>query len=68
MILRLGGQWRSAAAGGMAGGVVFLGWDMAAALAVGRALDVPEAVVAEFLPDIEPIAVKAMNRHLGERS
>lgn len=29
------------------------GWDFGAALAMGRALGVPEAAVAEFLPWIE---------------
>lgn len=43
------------------GGIV--GWDMTAALALGRALGVDERVMAEMLPAIEAVMV----RKTGER-
>lgn len=51
MCLRLGGQVRSD------WGHV-MGWDFGAALAMARALGVPEAAVAEFLPWIEAEMVR----------
>ena len=35
-----------------------IGWDFTAALAMARAMDVPEAAVAEFLPWIEAEMIK----------
>ncbi len=57
-MLRLGGQVRVA---GTMGGVSVLGWDMTAALALGRALGISEWIVAELLPDIEAVMVRKMN-------
>ena len=50
-MLRIGGQVRTDW-----GHVT--GWDFSAALALARALDVPERAVAEFLPWIEAEMVK----------
>lgn len=58
MVLRLGGQVRVAS--GMKCFVV--GWDLTAALALAEALHIDKAAVALLLPEIEPIAVAAMNR------
>lgn len=55
---RLGGQLRVVAG---PGGAAVLGWDMTAALALARALGVPEAAVAELLPEIEAAMSAAMN-------
>jgi hypothetical protein len=52
--LRLGGQLRA-----VPGAV--LGWDLGAALALARALAVDPLIAAEILPEIEAIAVRAMN-------
>lgn len=41
------------------------GWDMAAALAMARALGIERAAV-ELLPIIEAAAVKAINEHVAE--
>jgi hypothetical protein len=62
----MGGQRRAVGIGGMAGGLVFTGWDLTAAFGLAEALRVPAAVVAEFVTDIEPIAMAAMNRQLGD--
>lgn len=59
LVLRLGGQMRVAI--GLGGGRI-TGWDMPAALALGRALDVPERLVAEILPDIEAVMVREINK------
>lgn len=59
LVLRLGGQMRVST--GLSGGRI-TGWDMPAALALGRALDVPERLVAEILPDIEAVMVREVNK------
>jgi hypothetical protein len=41
------------------GGVAVLGWDMVAALALGRAMGASEWLVAEMLPGIEAAMVAA---------
>lgn len=45
---------------GMSGGRV-LGWDMAAAIEVGRALGVSTIIIAELLPAIEAVMVRKTN-------
>ena len=41
-----------------------LGWDMGAALALGTALGVPAPAIAELLPEIEAVMVRAVNAQL----
>jgi hypothetical protein len=41
-----------------------LGWDMTAALAIGRALGVPARAVAELLPPIEAAMVLRLNEQM----
>ena len=41
-----------------------MGWDMAAALALGHALGVNALVAAEILPEIEAIAIRAINEDI----
>lgn len=55
------GQWR--AIGGM--GTHVLGWDMAAAFALGDALGVNRTAIAVFLPDIEAVAARKLNERMG---
>ena len=55
---RLGGQTRT-----LPGAVI--GWDMAAAFDLARALDVPVAAVAELLPALEAIMVRKINEQLS---
>jgi len=57
LVERLGGQIRA-----MPGAV--LGWDMTAALALGRALGVPERAMGELLPEIEAVMVRQVNAQL----
>ena len=38
-----------------------IGWDMAAALALGAALGIPALAVAELLPPIEAVMVRKLN-------
>ena len=57
MAKRLGGQLRAIPG-------VALGWDMAAALALGHALGVNALVAAEILPEIEAIAIRAINEDI----
>lgn len=52
----LDGQIRAAGMGAV------IGWDMTAALAMGAALGLPALLVAEWLPEIEPLMVRAANR------
>jgi hypothetical protein len=54
LVLRCGGQLRA-----VPGAVI--GYDMTAVLAMGDALEVPRVAVAEFMPQIESVAVAAMN-------
>lgn len=46
-------------------GARMTGYDMGAALALGRAMGVSEAAVAEFLPIIENAAVRGVNEALS---
>jgi hypothetical protein len=55
---RLGGQLRI-----LPGAVI--GWDMGAALALGRALGVPSLAMAEFLPPIEAVMVRRINEQMA---
>ena len=57
---RLGGQLR------IAPGAV-IGWDMSAALALGRALSIPPLVLAELLPGIEAVMVLKLNEQMETR-
>jgi hypothetical protein len=41
-----------------------IGWDMSAALALGEALGVPPAAVAELLPVIEAVMVAKLNEQM----
>lgn len=43
-----------------------LGWDMAAALALGRALGIPALAIAELLPVIEAEMIRRMNEQIGK--
>jgi hypothetical protein len=45
---------------GMSGGRV-LGWDMATAIEMGRALGVSTTIIAELLPAIEAVMVRKTN-------
>lgn len=40
----------------------FLGWDMGAALAMGAAMGLPAHLVADILPEIEPVVMAALNK------
>ncbi|SLN50946.1 hypothetical protein PSA7680_02636 [Pseudoruegeria aquimaris] len=57
MVGRLGGQLRV-----LPGAVI--GWDMAAALALGHALGVPPLAMAELLPVIEAVMVVKLNEQM----
>lgn len=48
---------------GIPGGL--LGWDMTAALALGRALGIEPIAVAELLPVIEAVMIRKVNDRLG---
>lgn len=41
-----------------------LGWDLNAALALGAALGIPAAALAELLPPVEAAMVKALNKRM----
>lgn len=43
-----------------------IGWDMAAALALGAALGIPALAVAELLPPIEAVMVRKINEAMAE--
>jgi len=58
LVQRLGGQVRAVQG-------VILGWDMGAALAMGRALGVPEMLAADALPAVEAVMVKHLNAQEG---
>jgi hypothetical protein len=58
LVQRLGGQLRV-----VPGAVI--GWDMGAALALGRALGVPALAIAELLLPIEAVMVRKMNEQLA---
>jgi hypothetical protein len=55
LVTRLGGQMRITAAG------TIVGWDFTAALAIAGALGIDLAPVAEILPLIEAVMVRALN-------
>ncbi len=55
LVTRLGGQMRITAAG------MIVGWDFSAALAMASALGINPAPVAEILPAIEAVMVRALN-------
>ncbi len=55
LVTRLGGQMRITAAGAV------VGWDFGAALAMASALGINPAPVAEILPSIEAVMVRALN-------
>ena len=61
LVGRLGGQLRI-----LPGAVI--GWDMGAALALGRALGIPPMAIAEFLPPIEALMVRRLNESLRSSS
>ena len=63
LALRLGGQLR--VVGGLNSGAV-LGWDMAAALTMARALGVDPMLAAECLPEIEAVMVRKLNEQIGD--
>ena len=44
------------------------GFDMGVAFAMGAALDVPAAAIAELLPDIEAAAMGALAKQMEERA
>lgn len=56
LVIRLSGQFRTAAMGGV------IGWDLGAAIVLGEALGLPRFLLAEFLPDIEAAAVTALRK------
>jgi hypothetical protein len=45
-----------------------LGWDLGAGLALAEALGVNAVVAAEILPEIEAIAIRAINDELKAKS
>jgi hypothetical protein len=55
--MRLGGQLRVAKP-------YVIGWDMAAALSLARALGVNTRAAAEWLPDIESAMVRKVNEQI----
>lgn len=55
--MRLGGQLRVAPN-------AIIGWDIGAALALGRALGVNERAAAELLPEIEAEMVRKVNEQI----
>lgn len=55
--MRLGGQIRVAPS-------AIIGWDMGAALALGRALGVNARALAELLPEIEAEMVRKVNQQI----
>ncbi|MBU3029713.1 hypothetical protein KNW02_06195 [Paracoccus sp. XHP0099] len=59
MAARLSGQLRA-----IPGAV--LGWDMGAALAMGRALGIPALAVVELLPVIEAEMIRKTNEKIEE--
>ena len=58
LVGRLGGQMRVA-------GKAVLGWEMAGALALARALDLNPMVVAELLPELEAVMVRRINETIA---
>ncbi|MBP9047913.1 MAG: hypothetical protein KBF85_06530 [Tabrizicola sp.] len=60
LVLRLSGQCRFV--GGGMGRPFVTGWDMAAALAMGRALGLPGRFIADILPEIEAVMVRELRK------
>ena len=60
LVGRLGGQLRV-----LPGAVI--GWDMAAAFALGATLDIPSPALAELLPVIETVMVAKLNQQMATR-
>lgn len=58
LVGRIGGQLRVAPGGGV------VGWDMCAALALAAALGINQTAVAEILPEIEAVMVRAINKKM----
>jgi hypothetical protein len=52
--------------GGMNGGAV-TGWEMSAALQLGRALGLSPIIIAELLPPIEAVMVRKTNEEIEHR-
>ena len=52
--------------GGMSCGAV-TGWDMSAALQLGRALGLSPIIIAELLPPIEAVMVRKTNEEIEHR-
>ncbi|MFW5881902.1 MAG: DUF7697 family protein, partial [Roseicyclus sp.] len=61
LVGRLGGQLRV-----LPGAVI--GWDLTAALALGKALGVPPLAMAELLPVIEAVMVRRLNEEMVANS
>ncbi len=59
LVGRLGGQLRVAPSSGV------IGWDMAAALALARALGISCVVAAELLPSLEAVMVTKLNERFA---
>lgn len=59
LVRRMGGQLR------VSNGVA-LGWDLAAGMVMGAALGIPDLLIADMLPEIEAVAIKAMNEYGAE--
>jgi hypothetical protein len=60
----MGGQFR-VTAGGIDGRPLVVGWDLGVAFEMARALGVPTAAVAEFMPAVESVAIQEVNRKIG---
>jgi hypothetical protein len=62
LVGRLGGQLRLSQSG------TITGWDFGAALGMAAALGIDPAPVAEILPEIEAVMVRALNeqREMGD--
>lgn len=58
LILRLGDRQVRATNG------MIIGWDMTTALEMGAALGLSRRLVAEVLPEVEPIVVAEMNERI----
>lgn len=60
LIARLGDRQVRATSG------VILGWDMGAALQMGAALGIDGILIAEVLPEVEPVAMAALRERLTD--
>lgn len=59
LVLHLHGQTRAAV--GM-DGLIHYGWDMTSVLALGTARGIDARLMAEWLPEIEAVAITNMNK------